>query len=437
VHPPGGGLGLLRELNRDALGMLTRCARDYGDLVPLRLGLKRIVLISHPRLVEEVLVTRSHDFRKNLAPRLRSSLGNGLLVSEGDFWLRQRRLMQPAFHRQRIDAMAAVMVSTVSECLDRWRTGERHDIYREMMDVSLQIVARTLFGTDVTAEMPIIRRSSRIMTEHLRSRLFTPMMLVPDGVPTPGNRRHAAAVRDLDGLIYRLIAERRRVGTGEDLLGMLLAARDATGRPLSDRQVRDEVLTVMSAGYDTTALALTWAWVLLARTPVMAARMRAEIDAVLGDRPASAADVSRLHYVGQVVAETLRLYPSAWAIMREAARDTSLGGQRISGGTTVLLSLWVLHRDPRWFDEPEVFRPERWSDGFAQRLPRFAYLPFGGGQHACLGSPFAQLEITLLLATIAQRFHVEVVEHEGPLEPVPVLTLQPNRTVGVRVWSRV
>jgi len=189
------------------------------------------------------------------------------------------------------------------------------------------------------------------------------------------------------------------------------------------------VLTIMSAGYDTTALALTWAWVLLSQHPAAAARLRAEIDAALGGRPPTAADVSRLGYVEQVIAETLRLYPSAWAIGREAVCDTQIGGQRVAKGTTVLLSPWVLHRDPRFFEEPHAFRPERWADGLAQRLPRFAYLPFGGGQRTCLGSAFAQLELTLVLTTIAQRFRIDLADPTQPVEPVPVLTLQPRGEV--------
>lgn len=430
--PRGGALGLLPEFSRDALGLFSRCARDYGDFVRMRLGPMRVVLVSHPQLVEDVLVTRSHDFRKNLAPRLQSALGNGLLISEGDFWLRQRRLMQPAFHRQQIDRMAATMVATVSRALDEWKVGETRDIYQELLEVSLQIVARTLFGTDPAPHMPVIRRSSQIMTEHLRSRLFSLMMLVPDWMPTPGNLRYAGAVRDLDTLVYELISERRATceGPADDLLGLLLAARDEVGQPLTDRQVRDEVLTIMSAGYETTALTLAWAWVLLSRNPVQRARLRTEIAAVLVDRRASATDVAALDYTRHIVAETLRLYPSAWAIVRQAARDTRIGGQFVAAGTTVLISLWVLHRDPRFFEDPDIFRPERWADGLAQRLPRFAYMPFGGGQRTCMGSAFAQVETVLLLATIAQRFNISLVEREQ-LVPVPVLTLQPSRSAEV------
>jgi cytochrome P450 len=432
-------LGQLPELSRNPLGLFERCARDYGDLVHLRLGLTRIVLINHPDLVEELLVTRNRDFQRGLRTQhISSALGNGLLVSEGDFWLRQRRLMQPGFHRQRVEAMGANMVAIASKVIDQWLPGESCDIYDRMTEITLQIAARTLFGADVEQDLARIRRSASTMTDHIRSRLFTLMLLVPDGDPTPGNVRYAAAVRALDTLIYRLIAQ-RRAATGthaQDLLDMLLAARDVDGTAMTDRQVRDEVITIMSASYDTTALALTWAWVLLAHHPAVAERLFANIDAVLGDRPPTAADLTRLPQVKQAVTETLRLYPSTWAIGREAVKDTWLGGQRIRRGTMVLLSPWLLHRDARFFDQPATFRPERWANGLAERLPRFAYVPFGGGQRVCIGSEFALLEIALVLTTIAQRFRVELSDPTRVPHPMPVLTLKPRGGVPVTLAPR-
>jgi cytochrome P450 len=398
-----------------------------------------MVLINHPDLVEELLVTRNRDFQRGLRSRhLSSALGNGLLVSEGDFWLRQRRLMQPGFHRQRLEGMSASMVAIASNVIDKWLPGESCDIYEEMTEITLQIAASTLFGADVGQDLKRIRRSASTMTDHIRSRLFTLMHFLPDSVPTPGNVRYAAAVRELDTLIYRLIAQ-RRAATGTrpyDLLDTLLAARDGAGAVMTDRQVRDEVITIMSASYDTTALALTWAWVLLAQHPAVAARLFANIDAVLEDRLPTASDVARLPEVTQVVTETLRLYPSTWAIGREAINDSWLGGQRIRRGTTVLLSPWLLHRDARFFDQPATFRPERWADGLAQRLPRFAYAPFGGGQRVCIGSEFAQLEIALVLTTIAQRFRIELSDPTHVPRPVPVLTLQPRGGVPARRAAR-
>jgi cytochrome P450 len=303
--------------------------------------------------------------------------------------------------------------------------------------VTLRIVGRTLFGIEVGHDLERIRRSSPVLNDHFRSRLYTLLTLLPDWVPTRGNLRYQAAKRDVEELVLRIIGERRASGEpGDDLLGMLLAARDESGHGMDDHQLRDEVMTLLLAGHDTTALALTWAWVLLSHTPAAAARLYAEIDTVLGRRAPEAADVPRLRYLKQVVAETLRLYPSAWVIGREAVRNTTIGGQPIGKGTTVLLSPWVIHRDRRWFDEPDAFRPERWADGLAQRLPRFAYLPFGGGQRMCIGSGFAQCEVTLVLATIAQRFHVELAEPTRPVDPLPVLTLQPRDSPVVTLRRR-
>jgi cytochrome P450 len=437
--PRGGALGLLPELGRDALGLLTLLARDYGDLVRVRLGLTPSVLVSHPQLIEEVLVTRNHDYRKHLgARRLGSLLGNGLLLSEGDFWLRQRRLMQPAFHRQRVLGLGQTMVSIAAGALDEWHDGDIRDITREMTEITLQIAARTLFGSNVGADITRIRASSFAMTEHFRSRLFSLMILLPDWVPTPGNLRYGRAVGDLNALVLRIIRERRAGSTNaEDLLGMLVAARDEAGQGMTDKQLRDEVMTLILAGHDTTALALNWALVLLAQHPSVAERVQQEVDEVLAARPPSTDDLPRLRYLEHVVTETLRLYPTAWVIGREAVRDTTIGGQRVAKRTTVLMSPWVVQRDARYFEDPDAFRPERWADGsLLRRLPRFAYAPFGGGQRVCIGSTFAQVEAMLLLASITQRFRLSLLHPDMPIEPLPVVTLRPRRPVQMRVAKR-
>lgn len=437
--PRGGLFGVLPALSRDALELLTRCTRDYGDFVRMRLGLTPAILVGHPELVDEVLVTRNHDFRKHVgARRLGSLLGNGLLLAEGDFWLRQRRLMQPAFHRQRIAAMGQTMVGAAQGMIDDWRPGETRDVSQEMIELTLRIVGRTLFGIDVGEDLARVRATDRVFVEHFRSRLYTMMILLPDAFPTPGNRRYWRAVHDLERLVYRSVAERRASGEpGDDLLGMLISARDDAGEGMTDQQLRDEVMTLLLAGHDTTALGLTWAWVLLAQHPSVEARVHDEIDRVLEGRPPSAADVGRLRSVEHVINETLRLYPTAWVIGREAVRDTEIGGQPVAKGTTILISPWVLHRDPRFFERPDEFHPERWADGLAQRLPRGAYVPFGAGQRVCIGSSFAQLEATLLLATIAQRLSLELADPDRPVEPLPVVTLRARHPVLMRARSRL
>jgi cytochrome P450 len=306
----------------------------------------------------------------------------------------------------------------------------------EMMELTLRIVGRTLFGTDVGEDLERIRRSSYALSEHFRSRLYSLMILLPDGVPTPGNRRYQAARQDLDALVYRIVGERRRAADpGSDLLGVLLSASDDGGHGMQDRQLRDEVMTLLLAGHDTTALALTWAFVLLAQNPAAAQPLYDEIDAVLGDRRPVPEDARALPYTDRVITETLRLYPTAWAIGRETLRDTTIGGRKVRKGTTVLIVPWTIHRDPRFFEAPDEFRPSRWADGLAERLPRFAYVPFGGGQRVCIGSSFAQLEATLLLASITQRFSLALAPTEH-VEPWPVVTLRTRADVPMRLIAR-
>jgi cytochrome P450 len=330
-----------------------------------------------------------------------------------------------------------LMVDSAEQLVAGWRDRDQRSINQEMMEVTLRIVGRTLFGTDVREDLARIRRATIVLSEHFRSRLYSLLTLLPDSVPTPGNQRYQAALHDLDDLVYRIIRERRSAADpGADLLGMLLSARDDEGCGMSDRQLHDEVLTLLLAGHDTTALALTWAFVLLAQHPSAAERLYTEIDTVIGGRHVSPADARLLKFTDRVVTETLRLYPTAWAIGREALRDTSIGGRRIRKGTTVLMLPWVIHRDPRFFDAPDAFRPERWADGLAERLPRFAYLPFGGGQRVCIGSGFAQLEATLLLAVITQRYRAELADPTMRIEPWPVVTLRTKTDVPMRLHRR-
>jgi cytochrome P450 len=434
-QPVRSGFGLLRAVERDALGVLTDLAHEHGDLVRVRLGLTPVVLVSHPSLVEEVLVTHNHDYRKHLgARRLSSLLGHGLLLSEGDFWLRQRRLMQPAFHRQRVARLGDAMLSLISAMLHTWRDGQTRDLLSDMTELTLRIAARTLFGSELADDVHRIRAADAVITRHFRSRLFSPMVLVPDSFPTPGNLRFRRAVRDLDSLVYRIIAERRHQGEhAPDLLAMLLDARDDDGRGMTDRQLRDEVITLLLAGHETTAIALTWTFLLLARHPAVAARLHEELDHVLGGRSPGVADLPALPYTERVVNEALRLYPPAWLIGREAVRDTSIGGQPVRKGTNVLISAWVIQRDGRFFPQPLAFQPERWAEPPRQRT---AYLPFGGGQRICIGASFAQLEVVLALAAIAQRFGVELVAPGEVPEPWPVVTLRPRGSVQVRIKQR-
>ena len=431
-------LGSLRDLNRDQLGFYARCARQYGDVVPVRLGPSRGLLIYHPDAIEEVLVTRNRDFIKSRGIRLlRAFLGDGLFTAEGDLWLRQRRLMQPAFHRQRVAAYGEVMATYAARRAAGWHEGAVLDIHEEMMDVTRAIVAKTLFGADVSEEARVIGDASEVVMEYFGKRFGSLLaQLLPLWLPTPENLRLQRAIRHLDAVVYRMIADRRRNPEDRgDLLSILLQAQDADdGSRMTDRQVRDEVMTLFLAGHETTAVALSWAFYLLAQHPEADARLADELRALAGGPPA-VADLPALRYAEMVVTESMRLYPPAYGIGREAARATEVAGQPLPAGSIVIMPTWVVHRDGRWFDEPETFRPERWAETAARRLPRFAYLPFGGGPRQCIGNTFATMEATLILAAIAQRFRLALMPGQR-VTPTPYVTLRPEPGIRMRLERR-
>jgi cytochrome P450 len=428
--PPGprGRLltGHLREFRGDRLAFYVRCARDFGDVVALRFVSRRVYLVSHPDLIESVLVAQARKFIKHFALRLNPLVfGNGLLTSEGDFWLRQRRLIQPAFQRQRLAAFAPDMVAAAERLLAGWTPGRTVDVDAEMMRLTLDITGRTLFGADVTGDAAGVGQALRVLQESFLA-LFTSLVPVPPWLPTPTNLRLRRAVHSLDAILYRLIAARRSAGGDRgDLLSLLLHARDEEdGRGMSDRQVRDEAMTLFLAGHETTALALSWTWYLLGHHPQVEERLVEEWRQVLGGRNPTFDDLPRLRYTEQVLLESLRLYPPAPAIGREALAPCTVGGYRVPRGTTILMSPWVVHHDPRWYDRPGEFLPERWADEGAQR-PRYAYFPFGGGPRLCIGAGFAMTEAALVLATLGQRYRLALVP-DHPVALWPTVTLRPK-----------
>jgi cytochrome P450 len=432
-------LGSLPDLNRDQLGFYARSAREYGDVVPVRLGPFPGLLLYHPDAIEEVLVVRSRDFIKSRGIRLmRAFLGDGLFTAEGDLWLRERRLMQPAFHRQRVTAYGQVMAAYAERQAAGWRAGEVLDIHGEMMAVTRAVVAKTLFDADVSEEARAIGDASEVVMEYFGKRFGSLLaQLLPLWLPTPENLRLRRAVSRLDTVVYRMIADRRRAPEDRgDLLSILLQAQDADdGSRMTDRQVRDEVMTLFLAGHETTAVALSWTWYLLAQHPEVDARLGAELRAVLGGRPPEVGDLPALRYTEMVVMESMRLYPPAYALGREAARPTEVAGHRLPAHGVVIMPSCVVQRDPRWFDEPEAFRPDRWADDAARRLPRFAYAPFGGGPRQCIGNVFATMEATLILAAIAQRFRLTL-EPGQRVTPTPLITLRPVPGIRVRLERR-
>ena len=417
LKPPGpkGHLlvGVLPEFRKNPAEFLETIARQYGDVAYLPLGRQHIYYLGHPDAIRDVLVTHQNKFKKSrMLERARVLLGDGLLTSEGEHHRRQRRLVQPAFHRDRLAGYGAVMADRAAIVRDQWQSGQPLDVLQEMMRLTLAIVAKTLFSTEVDAEADEIGLALTQVFD-LFEIVLMPFSEVFEKLPLPSVRRFRRARKRLDETIYRLIAERRASGEDAgDLLSMLLLARDEDqddegSGGMTDVQVRDEALTLFLAGHETTADALTWAWYLLSQNPQAEAAFHAELDSVLAGKPPSFEDLPRLRYTENVFAEALRLYPPAWAIGRRALEDYPVGEFLIPAGSVVLLSPYVVQRDPRWFPDPLVFRPERWAQDDPAR-PKFAYFPFGGGARVCIGERFAWMEGTLILAALGQRWRLRL-----------------------------
>lgn len=419
-------------MRRDPLDFLARLARDHGDVAHFRMAGLDLWLLADPEQIRDVLVTRQRQFVKSRAlDRAKLLLGEGLLTSAGEHHLRQRRLAQPAFHRQRIAGYAVAMVDAGVGIRERWRAGETLDVAHEMMRVTLEIAGRTLFTSDVTGEAEEIGGALTDAME-LFDIAVLPIAPIFMKLPLPRAIRFRRARARLDETIYRLIAERRVSGEDRgDLLSMLMLARDdeGDGTGMTDLQLRDEALTIFLAGHETTANALTWTWWLLANHPDAEARLHAEIDAVLGTRLPSSDDLPALPWTRMVLAESMRLYPPAWIIGRRTLEDYEAGGWPIATDSILLMSPWVTHRDERWWPDPERFDPNRWTTNAQESRPRFAYFPFGGGTRQCIGEQFAWMEGILLLATIAQRWRLRATT-ETRAEPHPLITL---RARGVRL----
>jgi cytochrome P450 len=417
------------------LDVLAGWARKYGDIVSWRTFYIRIYLLNHPDDIETVLLTRSRGFLKGRGLQANRELfGNGLLTSEGDLWLRQRRLMQPAFRRERVAAYAPAIIARSAGMLDRWKDGETRDVHRDFMRLALEIVARTLFGVSIEQQTNQVDAALNVLVEENTS----PRRLFPlvRRLPTAANRRYSRAVGVLDRIVYGIIAQSRaRREAHGGLLSGLLNAQDEDGARMTDRQLRDECITLLLAGHETTAIALSWTVYLLAQNPAVQERLHAETAAVLGARPPCAEDVPRLAYAERILRESLRLYPPAWLMPRIAAEECEIRGYRIPKGASVLVSQWIVHRDPRFFPDPERFDPDRWTEEFARSLPRFAYFPFGGGPRICIGNHFALLEATLILAAIAQRFRLRLAS-ATPVEPLASITLRPKGGVQVTLGDR-
>jgi cytochrome P450 len=449
--PPGPrdwtfGISQLRKIKRDTLGYYTELQRRYGDVVCLRFGPYRTYVFFHPDAVREVLVAKAKQFRRFPRPMqvLAQWNGNSVIITEGDEWLRQRRMVQPAFHPRRFEHYASCMVARTRNRLNRWLKtietagGIETDIGKEMTHLTLEIIAKTMFDAEISAEASDLGRAVAILSEIAVKEMESPWTL-PDWLPLPEKRRKRWAMQKLDETVRRFIRERRSSGLDKgDLLSMLLLAADeeGDGGRFTDEQARDQSMTLLIAGHDTTAAGLTWLFYCLARQPQTAARVHQELDAVLAGREPTADDLPPLNYTERVVKETLRIYPPAIAVfMRQALADVEIAGYTLSRHSLVQLFPYICQHDPRWFPEPEKFDPDRFLPERERNLPPFAYFPFGGGPRVCIGNTFAMMEMTLVAATLLQHLNVDLAAGQEEAQPVALMSLRPKGAVWLR-WTR-
>lgn len=431
-------LGVMSDFNRDTLGFITRCRNTYGDVVRMRFLYLTVHFLYHPDDIEYVLSTNAKNFLKSRSlrsPLFQRLVGRGLLTSEGEFWRRQRRLAQPAFHRQRINSYGEVMVNYTERMISMWKANDVKDIHREMMRLTLEIVVKTLFNADVSRDAD---RVGRILSEIVKpfASQATLKWIADNRLPTMTHRNFSRLADEIDTIVYRIIGERRASKTDEgDLLSMMLQAQDEDdGGTMTDRQLRDEVMTLFLAGHETSALTLSWAWWLLAQNPDVEKRFHNELDKVLQGRPPTLEDYSRLKFTEMIAKESMRLYPPAFGVGREAIEAFEVSGFRVPAKSQIFMFQWATQRDPRFFSDPDQFKPGRWSEG-DQNLPRYAYFPFGGGPRVCIGNYFAMIENVLLLATIGQRFRLRRLD-EQPLELYPAMSLRPRGPMNMRLELR-
>lgn len=426
---PGLFGGHFRAFRRNPAEFLSAGATEFGDLFYFRIGPQHAYCVTQPDLIKEVLVTRNHDFIKGRAlQRAKRLLGNGLLTSEGEAHRRQRRLVLPAFHRERISSYGATMIEHAELTANGWNDGQTIDIDQEMMRLTLGIVAKTLFNAEVGDSARDVAQAMTTILEmfHL---LLLPFSELLEKLPLPQRRRFDGARDRLDQIIYGFINDRRATGVDHgDLLSMLLAARDeeADGSGLTDEQVRDEALTLFIAGHETTANALTWTWYLLSQNPEAERLMHEEIAAVLppGEQ-LGLRHLPQLSYTERVLTESMRLYPPAWAIGRKAVRDTKIGPYQIPAESLVLINVFGIQRDRRYFDEPEKFAPDRWLPEPSEKRNPYTYVPFGGGIRRCIGENFAWMEGVLVLAALARNWRLRL-DPDQRIGLNPLMTLRPK-----------
>ena len=442
-RPPGPTglplLGVMSALKRDPIGVYMDAALRFGDVSYIKVGPRNGYLVTDPHDIRHVLQDNARNYHKGpLYKKLEAALGKSLVTSEDAYWLRQRRIAQPAFHRDRIAAMASVMAEEATGTANRWAAvaaaNGSVDVLREMMHLTERIVLRAMLGSDFQ-RLAETARAWSVVNEYIGESFWT--LGLTERWPTPRNLRYWRALATLDRTIFDVIAERRASGGDHgDLLSLLLAARDPeTGEAMSDRQLRDEVMTIFLAGHETTALAATWVAYLLAQHPEAGHRLDSEFDAVLRGRAPSYDDLERLTYTRMVVEETMRLYPPAWGFSRTALAPDRIGAYDLPRGWLVFIIPWVMHRHPKYWDDPERFDPERFNPVRAAARPKFIYLPFGAGPRQCVGNHFAMTEALIIVATLLQRYRLHLVSPRR-VEPRPLITLRPGDGVTMRIEAR-
>ena len=420
-------VGSLIDFQNDALSFVDSAVANHGDVVRWGMGIDDWYMLSNPAHVFDVLVKRAHLFYKpKIAKRLwRHFLGMGILSNDGESWKRQHKLVKPGFHRHRIEAYGETMVRYSAEMAAEWRSGQEIDMCVAMTELTLAVVCKTLFDADVKRDAPTVGNAIRVLNEALTEHIHMPLP-VPKWWPSATNRRKHRAIEDVEGIVRGFIEQRRTSGEDRgDLLSMLVFARDDSGAAMSDKQLRDEAMTLVFAGHETTANALTWLWYLLAKHPEVEQKLARELEEALGGRPATVSDLGNLPYLDQVVKEGMRILPSVWCYMREPIEDVQIGDYVIPKGGQIFICPYVIHRDPRNYEDPLEFRPERWTKEMEARLPRGAYVPFSLGPRVCIGKAFAEMEARLVLATLMQHLVPQIPADYEP-EFFPKLSLSPK-----------
>lgn len=432
--------GNLFAFRKDPLNFLMKAQREYGDVAHIRFGPSRhVYLISDPEQIKEVLLTKQDAFHKAKGLQTaKAVVGEGILTSEGETHMRQRRLLQPSFRKDRIGQYAEAMVDYTQRMLQNWRPGETRIVTDDMMQLTLDIITHTMFGTSITSGVNEIGHAIEVGMKYVTHKASS-ILDIPESIPTKSNVEFKQSAQTLDRVIFGIIEERRKqpVSGRGDLLSMLLDVRDEeTGMGMNDMQVRDEVMTIFLAGHETTANTLSWTWYLLSQNPDVEKKLHEELDRVLSGRRPSHDDLNQLKYTQQIIWESMRVYPAVWAVNRQVVEEVEIGGHTYKPGDTLMMSQFVMHRNPKYYEEADRFLPERFAGDLLKQIPQFAYFPFGGGPRVCIGNHFAVMEATLLLATIGSRYMLRMTPDHHMVKPEPLVTLRPKNGLKMVVTER-